>query len=141
MKLRYIVAQVVIVVYIALDWFRRGAYYGEQPDTFLGSLGSAFLFLVFITGLPAIVVCAIDGWAGRSQEGFTRQLLLTILVVGFAAFISWAGIFILVFEDLFDVLGHKSHSFIRRVADIIAVETIFLLEWGFAAWIRRRHGR
>jgi hypothetical protein len=139
LKLRYIIAQVVILILWVLDWLVRGA--SSSPRPLLDALLGTFLILFVIVGIPAIAVALTDGFAGRRQEGIVRQVLLSILVVGLAALVVRVSIGTLGFEDLWGVTGYDRPSISARIQSLISVEIVFLLEWIIAAWIRSYHSR
>lgn len=139
MKLRYILAQIMIVVLWALDWLSRGV--SSSPRPLLDALLGTFLILFVIVGIPVIAVALVDGFAGKRREGFAREAILTVMVVGLAILVVRMGIATLGFEDLWGMTGYDRPSVSARIQSLISVEVIFLLEWGCAAWIRWRHGR
>lgn len=138
MKLRYAIAQALIFTLWGLDWYRRGASYPERP--FFEALLGSFLIVLFLTGLPAILVGVIDGVAGERSESRARNITLSILVVGLAVWISKAGIDALAAEDLFGQ-ENRPPSAINRVNHLISMEIVFLLEFVMAVLIRRSRER
>lgn len=77
MKFRYLIAQVLIFTLWAFDWYRRGASHSERP-LFEALLGS-FLIILFFTGIPAILVGAIDSAVGRRIESWAKNITLIFI--------------------------------------------------------------
>lgn len=98
MKLRYVIAQALVLALWALDWYRRGASYMQKP--FFDSLLGSFLIILLFTGIPAILVGAVDGSGVRRRESIVGNVALSALVVGLALWISKVGIDALAAEDL-----------------------------------------
>jgi hypothetical protein len=134
LKLRYAIAQALVLVLWALDWYRRGASYTQKP--FFDSLLGSFLIILFFTGIPAILVAAIDGSVGRRRESIARNMALSALVVGLALWVSKVGIDALAAEDLFGQ-ANQAPSVTYRINHLICMEIVFLFEFGMAASIRR----
>lgn len=134
MRLRYAVAQAIILVAWALDWYRRGVSdtVGETP--YFGPLLSLGLF----AGLPALIVGLLDGIVGghrRASRG--RRVTAFVLVVALALLISWVGIETIYVEHGFINYNGILPSAQGRVGVLIAMEVIFLLELGIASTMRR----
>jgi len=135
-QLRYAIAQALIVFFWAVDWSSRGAYSDPTKAPLENLLGS-FIIIFLFTGLPALVVGMIDGMAGRRNgESLIRQTILSVLVIAFAAFVTFIGIDALKTEDLFGMEGPRPPSVAIRIDNFVCVEFVFLMEWGIAAVIR-----
>lgn len=129
MKIRYLIAQGVILLLWALEWRRVGV--SREPQEYL-TLPAVILGLVALALPLTILVGLADGYYGRRREGVVRQLILSIVVAGLAAYITAAGIGALNLQHI-----ERPPSADARVGVLIGVEVIFLIEWGMGVGIRR----
>lgn len=133
MKFRYIAAQILVLMLWAVDW----SVGGNSNAAFGGYavLGALLIYATFLIPL-AVVVGLVDGFAGKGREGRCRQIILTIFVVALAAYISYAGLSLMVFEDLYGQLRDPP-SVGNRLTALVGMEAALLLEFGIAILIRR----
>lgn len=135
LKPRYAVAQAIVLAAWALDWYRNGASDAPGGAPFVGPL----LFVGLIAGLPAMFVGLIDGAIGGDGANLGRRVAAAVLVVGLALWTSLFGVSSIYLEDLFGQTG-RPPSVQSRVGGLIAMEAVFLLEFGLASLLRRRTG-
>lgn len=134
MIIRYALAQLLILAFWIQDWYRHGSSDISGGAPILGPL----LFVLLFAGIPALGVGLVDGLAGGAEEGLSRRVILTVLVVILALWIGIFGVASIGLEDLFGQTGNPP-SVASRIGGLIAMETVFFLELGtviFVRWLR-----
>jgi hypothetical protein len=127
-KPRYLIAQAVILIWWALDWAILGT-----PDYVVGGahgfvvsvVHSLIVLFAPFTLLVAVVVGLFDGLSDRDYEIFARML-----VGGLAVLVSFLGL------GLPELLQPGTTPLDLRIALLVAMELIMLVEWGMAALVR-----
>ncbi len=135
MKVRYILAQVLVVGVWAQRWIKGGSgpYPGSLP---LENASGQLLFIFVVAGVPAVVVGLIDGFESGRNESLMARVILTALVLLSALWISLVGQFSIILENFFDQYGGPYSTQSRLVA-LLGMEVLLLLEWGIAALLSR----
>ena len=128
MKYRYLIAQAVILIWWALDWAILGTPANAAPDS-NGFVVSVVHWLIVLyapfTLFVAVVVGIFDGLADRDDE-----IVATMLVGGLAALVSFLGL------GLSELLQPNRTPVDLRVALLVALELLMLIEWDMAVLVR-----
>lgn len=129
MKARYLVPQIVVLGWWLLDWviFGTPGYWSRDIDGLPVSVLQSFVMLFPLpTLLVTVAVGIVDGAGDREDEAF-----ITVLVVSLALLIA---IFGLGLPELLES-GNALPADLR-LALLIAMESLLVLEWGIAALLR-----
>jgi len=128
LKYRYLIAQAVILIWWALDWAILGTPANAAPDS-NGFVVSVVHWLIVLyapfTLFVAVVVGIFDGLADRDDE-----IVATMLVGGLAALVSFLGL------GLSELLQPNRTPVDLRVALLVALELLMLIEWDMAVLVR-----
>lgn len=134
MKIRYILAQALVVGVWAASWIEAGAsgFFPPGTSTFpFDALLGQLLALFILAGLPAVLVGLTDGFNRQRNESYLRSVSLTVLVLLAALWILAMGQFSISLEDFFNQVGGPPSTQSRLVA-LLGMEILLLLEWSIA---------
>jgi len=128
LKYRYLIAQALILLWWMLDLAILGTPVDAAPDSngFVVSVAHSLIVLFApFTLFVAAVVGVFDGVLDREHE-----IAATMLVGGLAALISFLGL------GLRELLQPNNMPIDLRVALLVALELLMLIEWGIATLMR-----
>lgn len=128
MKYRYLIAQALILVWWILDWVILGTpdYAARGAHGFVVSVVHSLIVLFApYTLFMAVVVGLFDGIANRDDE-----FVATMVVGGLAVLVSFLGL------GLPELLQPGETPVDLRLALLVAIELLMLIEWGIAALVR-----